>query len=65
MNPANGEKLKSVRLKSNLNQSQLANIIDCYPHQVCMWESGKTELSDKRLGYFLDVLRSTQDKIVA
>jgi len=60
----NGEKLKKIREGLNITQSKLSDIIDCYPHQVSMWESGKIPLSDKRYSYFEEVLDRYENNLI-
>jgi DNA-binding transcriptional regulator YiaG len=55
----NCEDIKRLRYKYNLTQAAFADIVGCTQHQVCRWEKGKIQLTDKRLKIFMNRLNES------
>lgn len=53
----NSNELKSLRLSHKLSQEKFAAITGCLQHQISCWENGNIQLSDKRLQYFIDIIK--------
>ena len=50
----NYKELKKLRIFNNLTQKEFGELVVCTQQQVSRWETGVVQLSDKRLGLFIE-----------
>lgn len=59
-----GQRIKEARLKANLTQSKLAEMINVAPAEISQYESGKRKPRWDKFPKMLDVLDVTADEIL-
>ncbi len=59
-----GKRIKELRLESELNQSQLAEIIGCVQNTVSRYESGEKSPSIEMLARLAIALKTTTDYLL-